>query len=27
MPKNSTQIPACDIEKITHWVNEGYPNN
>jgi hypothetical protein len=27
MPKNGTQLPACDIEKIARWVNEGYPNN
>jgi len=27
MPKNGTQLPACDIEKITRWVNEGYPDN
>jgi hypothetical protein len=27
MPKNGTQLPACDINKITRWVNEGAPNN
>ncbi len=27
MPKNGTQLSACDIEKITRWVNEGAPNN
>jgi len=27
MPKNGTQLPACDIEKISRWVNEGYPDN
>ena len=27
MPKNGTQLPACDIDKITRWVNEGAPNN
>jgi hypothetical protein len=27
MPKNGTQLPACDINKITRWVNEGAQNN
>ena len=27
MPKNGTQLSACDINKITRWVNEGAPNN
>ena len=25
MPKNGTQLPACNINKITRWVNEGAP--
>jgi hypothetical protein len=27
MPKNANQLAQCDINKITRWVNEGYPNN
>ena len=27
MPKNGTQLSACDINKVTRWVNEGAPNN
>ena len=27
MPLNGTQLSACDINKITRWVNEGAPNN
>ena len=27
MPKNGAQLPACDIDKITRWINEGYPDN
>lgn len=27
MPKGGTQISACDINKITRWVNQGYQNN
>ena len=27
MPLNLPKLPACDINKITRWVNEGAPNN
>jgi hypothetical protein len=27
MPKNGIKLSACDIDKITRWVNEGAPNN
>ena len=27
MPLNGAQLSACDIDKITRWVNEGAPNN
>jgi hypothetical protein len=27
MPKNGTKLSACDIDKITRWVNLGARNN
>jgi len=27
MPKNGNQLTQCDIDKITKWINEGYPDN
>jgi len=27
MPKNGTQLSQCDINKITRWINDGYPDN
>ena len=27
MPKNGTKLSACDINKITRWVNLGAQNN
>ncbi len=27
MPKNGTQLSACDINKVTRWVNQGALNN
>ncbi len=27
MPQSATKIPQCDIDKMTAWVNAGYPNN
>jgi hypothetical protein len=27
MPKGGTQLSACDINKITRWINQGYQNN
>ncbi|MEP7195074.1 MAG: hypothetical protein ABI851_01050 [Saprospiraceae bacterium] len=27
MPKNSNKMPACDINIIAKWVNDGAPNN
>ncbi len=27
MPKNSAQLPACEIIQIRKWVNAGAPNN
>jgi hypothetical protein len=27
MPKGGNQLAQCDINKITRWVNQGYPNN
>ena len=27
MPQNAAQLSSCDLAKIHHWINEGYPNN
>jgi hypothetical protein len=27
MPQNTAKLSSCDINKITAWVNKGYPNN
>jgi hypothetical protein len=27
MPKNGAKLSACDINKITRWVNQGAQNN
>lgn len=27
MPKNSGQIPQCEIDAVENWINAGYPNN
>ena len=27
MPKSGGKIAACDINKITAWINQGYKNN
>ncbi len=27
MPKSSTKLSACEIEKVTNWVNSGALNN
>ncbi len=27
MPKSSSKLPACSIEKIEIWVEDGKPNN
>lgn len=27
MPQSAPKLSDCDIEKITHWVNMGAPNN
>lgn len=27
MPDGGPQLPACDLEKISKWVNAGAPNN
>jgi len=27
MPKNANKLQQCDINKITRWINEGYPDN
>ncbi len=27
MPKNSSQLNACDVSAIEKWVNNGFPNN
>lgn len=27
MPKNTNQLPKCEIDAIEKWINDGYPNN
>ena len=27
MPKNSSKMPACEIQKIQNWINSGKLNN
>ena len=27
MPQNTAKLSSCDINKITAWVNKGYPND
>lgn len=27
MPKNSSKLSACNITKVAHWIEIGYPNN
>ena len=27
MPKDANKLAQCDINKITRWINEGYPDN
>ncbi len=27
MPKNASKLADCNIKKIAHWIEMGYPNN
>lgn len=27
MPQNGSKLPACDLNKIKAWINQGAPNN
>lgn len=27
MPKDAAKIPDCQIEKISSWIDDGFPNN
>ncbi|MBX7202887.1 MAG: hypothetical protein K1X77_07430 [Bacteroidia bacterium] len=27
MPDNADKLPECEIRKMIHWIDAGYPNN